>query len=273
MLDTSTVDGYNSFPVNESELRTLLKQVLAGEVSVDDAVSKLRLMPFQDIGFASVDHHRLLRCGFPEIIYCPGKTVEQVVEIFSSLCAQGANVIASRASEEVFQAVSRKFPAAEYHSLARIVTLQQEQIEPVGHVAVVAAGTSDLPVAEEARIIAEIMGSVVSRHYDVGVAGLHRLLGRVGQLQQAKVIVVVAGMEGALPSVVGGLVSVPVIAVPTSVGYGANLGGLTAMLAMLNSCTPNVSVVNIDNGISAGCIAAIINKQSSRSGKTDDSSR
>ena len=250
--------------MNEARLRKLLEQVFTQQLSVDEAVSKLRQLPFQDIDFASVDHHRQIRCGFPEIIYCPGKTVEQVVEIFSSLAISGVNVIASRASEEIFEAVAEKFPAAEYHSLARIISLRQEEIEPVGNVAIVAAGTSDLPVAEEARIVAEVMGSRVSTHYDVGVAGLHRLLARVEHLQQAKAIVVVAGMEGALPSVVGGLVSAPVIAVPTSVGYGANLGGITAMLAMLNSCASNVSVVNIDNGVSAGCIAAIINRQSSR---------
>ena len=250
--------------MNEAKLRKLLEQLFTQQVSVDEAVSKLRQMPFQDIDFASVDHHRQIRCGFPEIIYCPGKTVEQVVEIFSSLAISGVNVIASRASEEIFEAVAKKFPAAEYHSLARIISLRQEEIEPVGNVAIVAAGTSDLPIAEEARIVAEVMGSRVSTHYDVGVAGLHRLLARVEHLQQARAIVVVAGMEGALPSVVGGLVSAPVIAVPTSVGYGANLGGITAMLAMLNSCASNVSVVNIDNGVSAGCIAAIINRQSSR---------
>ena len=257
--------------MNEARLRKLLEQVFTQQLSVDEAVSKLRQLPFQDIDFASVDHHRQIRCGFPEIIYCPGKTVEQVVEIFSSLAISGVNVIASRASEEIFEAVAKKFPAAEYHSLARIISLRQEEIEPVGNVAIVAAGTSDLPVAEEARIVAEVMGSRVSTHYDVGVAGLHRLLARVEHLQQAKAIVVVAGMEGALPSVVGGLVSAPVIAVPTSVGYGANLGGITAMLAMLNSCASNVSVVNIDNGVSAGCIAAIINRQSSRPDESDKS--
>ena len=257
--------------MNEARLRKLLEQVFTQQLSVDEAVSKLRQLPFQDIDFASVDHHRQIRCGFPEIIYCPGKTVEQVVEIFSSLAISGVNVIASRASEEIFEAIVKKFPAAEYHSLARIVSLCQEEIEPVGNVAIVAAGTSDLPVAEEARIVAEVMGCRVSTHYDVGVAGLHRLLARVEHLQQAKAIVVVAGMEGALPSVVGGLVSAPVIAVPTSVGYGANLGGITAMLAMLNSCASNVSVVNIDNGVSAGCIAAIINRQSSRPDESDKS--
>ena len=257
--------------MNEARLRKLLEQVFTQQLSVDEAVSKLRQLPFQDIDFASVDHHRQIRCGFPEIIYCPGKTVEQVVEIFSSLAISGVNVIASRASEEIFEAVAKKFPAAEYHSLARIISLRQEEIEPVGNVAIVAAGTSDLPVAEEARIVAEVMGSRVSKHYDVGVAGLHRLLARVEHLQQARAIVVVAGMEGALPSVVGGLVSAPVIAVPTSVGYGANLGGITAMLAMLNSCASNVSVVNIDNGVSAGCIAAIINRQSSRPDESDKS--
>ncbi|MCD4699818.1 MAG: nickel pincer cofactor biosynthesis protein LarB [Phycisphaerae bacterium] len=248
--------------MNESALRVLLESVRAGETNLNDAVAKLRRLPFEDIGFAKVDHHRAIRCGFPEVIYCPGKTPEQVVGIFSRLAAGGENVLASRASSEVYEAVAEEFPAAEYNTAARVITLRQgERKEPVGHVAIVAAGTSDLPVAEEARVTAEITDARVTTHYDVGVAGLHRLLGAAEDLQRANVIVVVAGMEGALPSVVGGLVAVPVIAVPTSVGYGASFGGVAALLGMLNSCASNVSVVNIDNGFAAGYIAAMINRQ------------
>ncbi len=249
-------------PMNETALRTLLESVRAGETNLDEAVERLRRLPFEDIGFAKVDHHRAIRCGFPEVIFCPGKTPEQVVGIFSKLAGGGGNVLASRAQREVYEAVAEKFPAAEYHAAARVITLRQgERKEPVGHIAVVAAGTSDLPVAEEARVTAGIVGARVTTHYDVGVAGLHRLLADTEELQQANVLVVVAGMEGALPSVVGGLVGVPVIAVPTSVGYGASFGGVAALLAMLNSCASNVSVVNIDNGFAAGYIAAMINRQ------------
>lgn len=260
--------------MNESALRALLESVRAGDTNLDDAVAKLRRLPFEDIGFATVDHHRAIRCGFPEVIYCPGKTPEQVAEIFSRLAAKGGNVLASRASREVYEAVAAKFPASEYHDLARTITLRQgEQKEPVGHIAIVAAGTSDLPVAEEARVTAEIVGGRVTTHYDVGVAGLHRLLAAVDELQKANVLVVVAGMEGALPSVVGGLVGVPVVAVPTSVGYGASFGGVAALLGMLNSCASNVSVVNIDNGFAGGYIAAMINRQTDRDlglGKTKE---
>ncbi len=243
-----------------------MESVRSGETNLDEAVEKLRRLPFEDIGFAKVDHHRAIRCGFPEVIFCPGKTPEQVVGIFSKLAAGGGeNVLASRASSEVYAAVAEKFPAAEYHAAARVITLRQGECKkPVGHIALVAAGTSDLPVAEEARVTAEIADARVTTHYDVGVAGLHRLLGAAEDLQRAKVIVVVAGMEGALPSVVGGLVGVPVIAVPTSIGYGASFGGVAALLGMLNSCASNVSVVNIDNGFAAGYIAAMINRQASR---------
>ena len=247
--------------MNEASLRKLLESVKSGQANVDEALRKLRHLPYEDLGFARVDHHRAIRCGFPEVIFCPGKTVEQIVTIFGKLAESGGNVLASRASGEVYQAVAERFPKAEYHAMARSITLRQGRTSrPAGHIAVVSAGTSDMSVAEEARVTAEVMGQRVTTHYDVGVAGLHRLLGQARELQLANVIVVTAGMEGALPSVVGGLVSVPVIAVPTSVGYGAAFGGLAALLTMLNSCVAGISVVNIDNGFAAGYIAAMINR-------------
>jgi pyridinium-3,5-biscarboxylic acid mononucleotide synthase len=249
--------------MNEIAIKRLLAQVRSGAVSADEAVARLRHLPFESLGFANVDHHRAIRCGFPEVIFCPGKTAAQVRAIFSRLAEAGGNVLATRAAPEIFDAVRRDHPRAEYHELARAITLRQgRSAKPAGHVAVVSAGTSDLPVAEEARATAEIMGQRVTTHYDVGVAGLHRLLAHGEAIQRARAIVVVAGMEGALASVVGGLVAVPVIAVPTSVGYGASFGGLAALLAMLNSCASNVSVVNIDNGFAGGHIAAMISRGS-----------
>jgi hypothetical protein len=245
--------------VNEATLRQLLASVRDGETDLDEALRRLRHLPFERTAFATVDHHRAIRCGFGEVIFCPGKTPEQVREIFARLAAQGGAVLATRATPEQYAAVRVDFPTADYDASARAVTLRQgEAPEPVGHVAIVAAGTSDLSVAEEARITAEMMGARVTTHYDVGVAGLHRLLAHETALQQATALVVVAGMEGALPSVVGGLVAAPVIAVPTSVGYGASFGGLAALLGMLNSCASGVSVVNIDNGFGAGTVAARI---------------
>jgi pyridinium-3,5-biscarboxylic acid mononucleotide synthase len=248
--------------MNEQSLRTLIKSIRTGQVDVEEALTQLRHLPFESLEFANVDHHRAIRCGFPEVIYCPGKTVEQVRIIFGRLAKTGGNVLATRASAEVFDAVSAEHPKAEYHELAKAITLRQTKARPAGHIAVVTAGTSDMPVAEEARVTAEIMDQRVMPHYDVGVAGLHRLLARSKQLQEANVVVVAAGMEGALASVVGGLVAVPVIAVPTSVGYGASFGGVAALLTMLNSCASGVSVVNIDNGFAAGYIASMINRQS-----------
>ncbi len=247
--------------MNPEALKELLESVRKGGTDVATAMERLRALPFENLGFANVDHHRAMRCGFPEVIFCLGKTPEQVRAIFAALAARGGNVLATRATSEVFAAVAADFPAAEYHPTPRTITLRQcEPQQRTGHVAVVAAGTSDLPVAEESRVTAEIFDQHVTTHYDVGVAGLHRLLAHREELQRAKVIVVAAGMEGALPSVVGGLVSVPVLAVPTSIGYGASFGGLAAMLGMLNSCSSNVSVVNIDNGFSAGYIAALISR-------------
>ncbi|MBI5726125.1 MAG: nickel pincer cofactor biosynthesis protein LarB [Planctomycetes bacterium] len=248
--------------MTEKALRELLEAIRAGKVDVDEAIASLRRMPFEPLGFANVDHHRSIRCGAPEVIFCQGKTAAQVVEIFSRLAESGVDVLATRADDATAKAVTARFPQARHEAVARTISLVADgDREAIGHVAIVAAGTSDIPVAEEARVTAGMLGANVTTHYDVGVAGLHRLLAQSARLQSARAIVAVAGMEGALASVVGGLVAVPVVAVPTSIGYGASFGGLAALLAMLNSCASNVSVVNIDNGFSAGYIAALINRQ------------
>lgn len=247
--------------MNRDSLRQLLEQVQSGKLGVDDGLAKLKNLPFEDLSFAKVDHHRDLRCGFPEVIYCEGKTTEQITTIFDANAAGNANVLATRANREAYDAVREKHPSAEYHELARCITLRQNEApKSTSVIALVSAGTADLPVAEEVRATAEIMDQPVQTYYDVGVAGIHRLLAHANDIQNATVVVVVAGMEGALPSVVGGLVSAPVIAVPTSVGYGASFGGLAALLGMLNSCASNVGVVNIDNGFGAGYLAATINR-------------
>lgn len=223
-------------------------------------------MPYEELGeFAKLDHHRVLRRGFPEVVYGEGKSIEQIVAITQRMAAQGGKVMVTRVNQDCFAAVQGALPAARYNPLARTITLQQgEHVEPLPGVLVICAGTADTPVAEEAAVTAELMDNQVERAYDVGVAGIHRLLDHLPQLQQARVIVAVAGMEGALPSVVGGLVAAPVIAVPTSVGYGASFGGITALLAMLSSCAPGLAVVNIDNGFGAGYLAGIINRNASR---------
>ena len=242
-------------------IRKLFEQVKKGKLSPDDAVQRLRHLPFEDLGFAKVDHHRPLRAGMPEVIFGQGKTPRQVAEIFARLARHGRNVLVTRASEEQFAAVQRKFRGAEYHPLGRAITLQRDRKKiGKGTIAVVSAGTSDIPVAEEAVVTAELMGNDVEHVYDVGVAGIHRLLASREMLARARVVIVCAGMEGALPSVVAGLISAPVIAVPTSVGYGASFQGLTALLGMMNSCASNVTVVNIDNGFGAGYVASIINR-------------
>ncbi|MHC4624552.1 MAG: nickel pincer cofactor biosynthesis protein LarB [Planctomycetota bacterium] len=246
------------------QLRELLEQVKGGDASVEEAIERLRHMPFEDLGFAHVDHHRQIRRGFPEVIYCPGKTTEQVVKIFESLAEKGNNVLATRAERHVFEALaaSKKFPKARYDESARAIVLEQKELGPSKSVIpILTAGTADIPVAAEAKVTAEIMGQRTELICDVGVAGLHRLLGHTQKLQNANVIIVVAGMEGALASVVGGLVSCPVIAVPTSIGTGTSFGGLSALLTMLNSCASGVVVVNIDNGFSAGVTAALINRK------------
>ncbi len=241
-----------------------MEKVKAGEITVEQAEAKLRHLPFEDLGFARVDHHRQIRCGLPEVIYCPGKTAEQIISIFSALAEKGNNVLATRAEENIFDALAKtgKFPKARYEKLARAIILEQKDLSRLKRaIPIITAGTSDLPVASEAKVTAEIMGQPAEIICDVGVAGLHRLLGQVEKLREANVIIVVAGMEGALASVVGGLVDCPVIAVPTSVGYGANFGGVAALLTMLNSCASGVSVVNIDNGFSAAVIATLINRK------------
>jgi NCAIR mutase (PurE)-related protein len=268
--------------MNSQALGKLFDQVKKKRVSPDEAVERLRHLPFEDLGFAKLDHHRALRQGMPEVIFAPGKTPKQLAEIFPRLAAHGGNVLATRATEEQYAAVAKAFADAkeeakeeakedakqkatrqpEYRPLARAIVLQRDRHRHgKGVIVVVSAGTSDIPVAEEAVVTAELMGNEVQHIYDVGVAGIHRLLAHRRALARARVIVVCAGMEGALPSVVGGLVGVPVIAVPTSVGYGAAFEGLAALLGMMNSCASNVSVVNIDNGFGAGYVAALINRR------------
>ncbi len=241
-------------------IEALLHEVREGRTGVAHALERLRHLPFEDLGFAKLDHHRALRTGMPEVIFAEGKTSAQVTTIFAHMAQAGGNVLATRASRAAYEAVLAVEPRAEFHEAARAITLTQMQTaQGKGMVGVVCAGTSDLPIAEEAAVTARLMGNTVELIADVGVAGIHRLLAQQGTLQQARVLIVCAGMEGALPTVVGGLVNAPVIAVPTSVGYGASLGGVAALLGMLNTCAPNVCVVNIDNGFGAACIASLIN--------------
>ena len=247
--------------MGEKELKALFDSVKNGTLSSEDAVAQLRGLPFEDLGFAKVDHHRKLRVGIPEVIFGPGKAPEHISEIFVRLAEKGNNVLATRVSGDQFQSIQRKVPKAEFVESARAVVLRQKQeMQGKGTIAVISAGTSDLPVAEEAVLTAELMGNIVERVYDVGVAGLHRLLAHREALSKARVLIVCAGMEGALPSVVGGLIGAPVIAVPTSVGYGAAFGGIAALLGMVNSCASNVTVVNIDNGFGAAYVASMINR-------------
>ena len=243
-----------------AKIRHVLAQVEQGKLSADEA-ARLFDRNAVDLGFAKVDTDRLRRCGLPEVIFCPGKTASHVVDIMKALRAAGQNCFATRATPEQWKAVHRTFAKAVWHEAARAITLDVSKPRPpVGLIAVIAAGTSDIPVAEEAALTAERMGARVERVFDVGVAGLHRLFRHLDLLESARALVVVAGMEGALPSVVGGLLSKPIIAVPTSIGYGASFKGITALLAMLNSCVPGISVVNIDNGFGAGVSAALINR-------------
>jgi len=247
--------------VNPAAIRKILEDVRKGRVTPDQCVNKLRHLPFEDLGFAKVDHHRALRVGMPEVVFGEGKSPQQLAGIFSRLVRHGGNVLATRANQKQFLAVKKKVRRAQYYMEARAIVLRQDPaLYGKGSIAVVSAGTSDIPVAEEAVVTAELMGNEVERLYDVGVAGIHRLLANRATLTRARVIVVCAGMEGALPSVVGGLVGVPVIAVPTSIGYGAAFEGLAALLGMMNSCASNVSVVNIDNGFGAGYVASLINR-------------
>jgi NCAIR mutase (PurE)-related protein len=247
--------------MDNQHLMELLKQVQGGQVDLNDAMQQLRKLPFENLGYARIDNHRCLRTGVPEVIYCEGKTVAQTQGIVQRLSRHHNNILATRASLAVYEGIREVIEDCVYHELARIVVINPRETDRVGNIAVVTAGTSDIPVAEEAAITAETLGNAVNRIYDAGVAGIHRILNVREDLYQANVAVVVAGMEGALTSVVGGLVACPVIGVPTSIGYGASFGGVAALLCMLNSCASGVSVVNIDNGFGAGYQAGLINKQ------------
>lgn len=249
--------------MDTNTLRLLLENVAKGKITSENALNDLKDLPFENLGFAHVDHHRAIRTGYPEVIFCEGKTENQVIEIAKRIHSQQSRVLATRVSVNIAEQLIDHFNLAEYDEVARTVFIPGvEPIKSIGRVLVVSAGTSDLSVAREASVTAHAMGSHVESIYDVGVAGIHRLLAYREKLNSAKVVVVVAGMEGALASVVGGLVNVPVVAVPTSVGYGANFGGISALLTMLNSCASGVTVVNIDNGFGAGYAAAMINNQS-----------
>ena len=247
--------------MNLNDLKIILESIRDGQLEVTDGVSKLKNLSYTELDCAKIDTHRELRVGYPEVIFCPGKTIEQIKTIVKAMLGGASNILATRANEEIFAAVREICPDASYNALARTITVIRKQIPASeNYIAVVTAGTADLPVAEEAAVTAEVFGNRVERIADVGVAGIHRLFDKLNLIREARVIVVVAGMEGALPSVVGGLVDKPVIAVPTSVGYGTSFQGVAALLAMLNSCAGGVSVVNIDNGFGAGCVASKINQ-------------
>jgi hypothetical protein len=247
--------------MNAKEVEDLLINVKKGETSIEEALEVLKNFPYTDLGFARIDHHREMRTGYPEIIYCAGKSVEQVREIFRVMSEKENNIIGTRANSEMYEAVHSISVGAVYYPVARIISLQKKKPKITEtRIAIITAGTSDMPVAEEAAITAELLGNNVLRIYDAGVAGIHRLVDKLPEIRNCRAIIVIAGMEGALASVVGGLVDKPVIAVPTSVGYGANFGGISALLAMLTSCSTGVTVVNIDNGFGAGFAASMINK-------------
>ncbi|MDD2798313.1 MAG: nickel pincer cofactor biosynthesis protein LarB [Bacteroidales bacterium] len=248
--------------MTENRIYALLTDVKEGKIEVSQAIEELKNLPFEDLGYAKIDHHREIRTGYPEVIFCPGKSTSQIRGIITSLLAKNTNIMASRASQEIFDAVKDLASNIEYYSEARTIFIQRTEIkQSKSKILVVSGGTSDIPVAEEAVVTAEKLGCRVEKLYDVGVAGIHRLLANKHLLDEAQVIIAVAGMEGALASVVGGLTDKPVIAVPTSIGYGANFGGLAALLAMLNSCASGIGVVNIDNGFGAGFLAATIIRQ------------
>ena len=247
--------------MNHNDLHRLLEAVKLDQLGIDQAIQQIAELPYKDLGFAMVDSHREIRSGYPEVVYCAGKTVDQVVTIIQFMLEKNTNVLATRASEEMFAAVKEICPEAEYNSIGRTITIKKRELEiPDSYIAIVAAGTSDLPVVEEAAETAIILGNRVEKIVDVGVAGIHRLFSKLEIIRGAKVVIVIAGMEGALASVIGGLVNKPVIAVPTSIGYGTNFGGVAALLSMLNSCANGISVVNIDNGFGAAYNASIINK-------------
>ena len=256
------VDLMEAWAIDESGVRSLLEELLQGRVTAEDVVARLAAAPYEDLGFARVDHHRALRKGFPEVVFGQGKTPEQTARLAVALLGRSDRLLVTKAGPQAYEAVREQVQDAQFDEQARTIVVDRSAArERVGGVVVASAGTSDLPVAREAVVTAELMGCEVTELNDVGVAGIHRLLDHLPTLQAARVVVAVAGMEGALPSVVGGLVRAPVIAVPTSVGYGASLGGVAALLAMLNSCAPGVAVVNIDNGFGAGYLAAVIAKQ------------
>jgi NCAIR mutase (PurE)-related protein len=243
------------------ELENLLEEVKSGKKTVNEALDALKYFSYSDLGFARIDHHREIRTGYPEIVYCAGKSVEQVKEIFRVMAQSENNIFGTRADEKMYEAIRNILPEAVYYKEARIISIKKKEPEvPETNIAVITAGTSDIPVAEEAAITAELLGNNVVRIYDAGVAGIHRLVDKLPEIKNCRVVIVIAGMEGALASVVGGLVDKPVIAVPTSVGYGANFGGISALLAMLTSCSSGVTVVNIDNGFGAGFSASMINR-------------
>jgi NCAIR mutase (PurE)-related protein len=248
--------------MNVKRLEKLLEDIKAGRIEIRDAMAILKGLPFEDIGYATIDHHRALRRGFPEVILGEGKSSQQIIAIIKRMKQQGDTILVTRVSNRKGAAIQRSIPEARYHPIPGMITLMNHEVDVVGRglILVISAGTSDIPVAEEAALTAEMMGNHVERLYDVGISGIHRLLNKAELIKSANVIIVVAGMEGALPSVVGGLVGRPVIAVPTSVGYGASFGGIAALLAMLNSCASGVSVVNIDNGFGAGYMASLINR-------------
>jgi hypothetical protein len=247
--------------MTSKELEDLLEQVKTGKKSVNDALESLKYFPYSDLGFARIDHHREVRTGYPEIVYCAGKTIEQVKEIFRVMSEHEDNIFGTRADEKMYKAVKNILPKTKFFKEARIISIRRKELEvPDTKIAVITAGTSDIPVAEEAAVTAELLGNKVVRIYDAGVAGIHRLVDKLPEIRSCRVVVVIAGMEGALASVVGGLVDKPVIAVPTSIGYGANFGGVSALLAMLTSCSSGVTVVNIDNGFGAGFSASMINR-------------
>ncbi|TET32021.1 MAG: nickel pincer cofactor biosynthesis protein LarB [Planctomycetota bacterium] len=247
--------------MDRQKLKILLDKVRKGKIKIDKALEMLRDLPFEDIGIAKVDHHRALRRGFPEVIFCEGKEPKDTVAIAKSIIKAGHCLLATRVDSKTAAALKKFSKKIKYHRRARCATYRHKKVKPQGHVVVCCAGTSDIPVAEEAKITAEMLGAKVTALYDVGVAGIHRVLAHKKELKEARAIVVAAGMEGALASVVGGMVDVPVVAVPTSIGYGASFGGIAALLAMLNSCVPGVVVVNIDNGFGAGYAAAMINRK------------
>lgn len=247
--------------MNKHEIRDLLEKIKNNEMEIETAMERIEDLPFKDLGFAQIDNHRELRVGYPEVIYCEGKTVEQVAGIVGFMLEKGGDILATRANEAMYEAVRQLYPSARYNKLGRTITIKRREIKPSdSYIAIVAAGTSDLPVLEEAAETALLLGNRIEKISDVGVAGIHRLFAKLDLIRGAKVIIVIAGMEGALASVIGGMVDKPIIAVPTSVGYGANFGGLAALLSMLNSCASGVSVVNIDNGFGAAYNASIINK-------------